>query len=148
MEIHIYDEFNKIDENKKQTIAEFIYTHMGKYGDPVSAIKKAINYALKERTSPGGYVFCMEENDDIKSAVVINKTGMDEYIPENILVYIATHEKYRNQGLGQKIMEFVIEHCEGDIALHCDKENPALHLYKKLGFKNPYLEMRLIKSKK
>ncbi|MCO4821679.1 MAG: GNAT family N-acetyltransferase [Flavobacteriaceae bacterium] len=147
MKITIYDDSNKLSIEKKEAVADFIFIHMGKYGDPIAAIRKAIDYAVKDRVSPGGHVFCMEEQGGIIGAVVINKTGMDEYIPENILVYIATHEQYRGQGLGQELMEYVIKNSEGDIALHCDKENPALKLYERLGFANPYLEMRLKKNK-
>ena len=50
------------------------------------------------------------------------------------------------KGIGKKLMEHVIEVTEGNIALHCEPDNPAFHLYEKLGFKNKYLEMRLEKS--
>ena len=67
----------------------------------------------------------------------------DEYIPENILVYIAVHQSHRGKGLGKKLMEYTLENCKGDIALHVEADNPAKHLYEKFGFKIPYLEMRL-----
>ncbi len=38
-------------------------------------------------------------------AVVVNGTGMEGYIPENILVYIATHKVSRGKGIGKKLME-------------------------------------------
>jgi ribosomal protein S18 acetylase RimI-like enzyme len=72
---------------------------------------------------------------------------MSGYIPENILVYIATHRDKRGQGLGKKLMSKAIEISQGDIALHVEADNPARFLYEKLGFTNPYLEMRLKKSK-
>jgi ribosomal protein S18 acetylase RimI-like enzyme len=78
-------------------------------------------------------------------AVVMNKTGMESYIPENILVYIATHQAYRGKGLGKQLMQKAIELSEGGIALHVDPDNPARKLYERLGFENKYLEMRLIK---
>jgi ribosomal protein S18 acetylase RimI-like enzyme len=40
-------------------------------------------------------------------------------------------------------MNKAIELTEGDIALHVEKDNPARFLYEKVGFTNPYLEMRL-----
>jgi ribosomal protein S18 acetylase RimI-like enzyme len=43
-------------------------------------------------------------------------------------------------------MNTIIKNTDGDIALHVEPENPALHLYKKLGFTNKYLEMRLTKK--
>lgn len=72
---------------------------------------------------------------------------MDSYIPENILVYIATHRDYRGKGLGKELMKIAINTTEGDIALHVDPDNPAIRLYEKLGFVNKYLEMRLKKEK-
>jgi ribosomal protein S18 acetylase RimI-like enzyme len=70
---------------------------------------------------------------------------MGGYIPENILVYIAIHNNYRGKGFGKTLMQKAINHCEGDIALHVEANNPAKFLYEKLGFTNPYLEMRLKK---
>lgn len=70
---------------------------------------------------------------------------MGGYIPENILVYITTNNKYRGKGIGKMLMQKAIKHAKGDIALHVEPNNPAKHLYEKLGFTNPYLEMRLKK---
>ena len=75
-------------------------------------------------------------------AVIINFTGMKGYIPENILVYIASHQDYRGMGIGKKLMEMALENTEGNIALHVEPDNPAKKLYEKMGFTNKYLEMR------
>ena len=84
-----------------------------------------------------------KEDGKIIGAVVMNKTGMEGYIPENILVYIAVHEEARGKGVGKKLMKAATERAEGAVALHVEPENPAVHLYKKMGFTNKYLEMRL-----
>jgi len=39
----------------------------------------------------------------------------------------------------------VAESVRGDIALHVEPDNPARHLYEKLGYSNKYLEMRYTK---
>ena len=143
MTLHTYDAFNRITPLEIERVTNFLYTHLENYGDAKTAIRKAIEYAAKERTGLGGAIFTIEDNKEIVGAVVINKTGMDEYIPENILVYIATHKEYRGKGIGKKIMKYAIENCQGDIALHVEKDNPAKFLYEKLGFTTPYLEMRL-----
>src|SRR5690606_38605412 len=100
----------------KQQIVDFLYTHLEQYGDTKSAISKAIDYSLGIHNSPGGFTMILRDNEILKGVVVINRTGMGEYIPENILVYIATHKDYRGEGLGKKLMEKVIAQTEGAIA--------------------------------
>lgn len=147
MEITIYNATNKPTELEKNKIVNFLYKHLGKYGDPKDDIYNCLSFALKERVSFGGFVVLAKtEEDEIVGAVIINKTGMSGYIPENILVYIATHEEYRGQGIGKKLMEKTISMASGDIALHVEDDNPAKYLYEKFSFTNPYLEMRLKRS--
>jgi len=67
---------------------------------------------------------------------------MSGYIPDSILVYIATHRDYRGKGLGKKMMEKTLEITDGDVKLHVEPENPAKFLYEKFGFTSKYLEMR------
>lgn len=143
----IFDEQNKPNEQEKQQLIDFLHDQLEQYGDPKNQIERAIDYSLKEFTSFGGFVMLLKQEEELRAAVVINRTGMDGYIPENILVYIAVDRNKRGEGLGRKLMTQAIAHAEGDIALHVEANNPAKRLYEKLGFTNPYLEMRLKKSK-
>jgi GNAT superfamily N-acetyltransferase len=130
----------------EEQVANFLYTHLDKYGDEKKDILKAIYYALGEDGKPGGFIVLALHENKIIGAVIINNTEMSGYIPEHILVYIAVNKEYRGEGIGKKLMRKTIDACEGDIALHVEKDNPARHLYEKLGFTNPYLEMRLKQS--
>jgi len=141
----IYDLDNKPSQLEKSELVNFLFEHLDQYGDPKSHIEKAIDYAIQQNNSPGGFTLQLSEDGVIKGVVVVNRTGMGGYIPENILVYIAIHENFRGTGLGKKLMQSVIDQAEGDIALHVEANNPAKFLYEKLGFTNPYLEMRLKK---
>jgi ribosomal-protein-alanine N-acetyltransferase len=125
-------------------IASFLHTHLDQFGDEMDAILKCLSYA--QDPAKGGDIFLAIADHHIIGAVVLNKTGMSDYIPENILVYIAVDNTYRGRGVGKKLMQMAIDHSEGSIALHCEPDNPALKLYQNLGFKNKYLEMRLDKS--
>jgi ribosomal protein S18 acetylase RimI-like enzyme len=145
IETTFFDEGNKPTQNEKIEIIDFLYTHLENFGDSKADIEKAINYAVIDSPSPGGFLLKYLENNQIVSAVVINRTGMSGYIPENILVYIATHCDFRGKGIGKKVMKLAIEWVDGNIALHVEADNPAKHLYEKLGFTNKYLEMRLSK---
>jgi len=73
---------------------------------------------------------------------VVNRTGMKDYIPENVLVYIATHKDHRGKGIGKKMMQKAVETAEGSLALHVEPDNPARFLYEKIGFTTKYIEMR------
>ena len=142
---NVYQKENKPTTTIENQICDFLYTHLEQYGDVKSDIQKAIDYALYRNDSKGGVLITAESETEMTGDVVINITGKQSYIPENILVYIATHNAYRGQGIGKKMMELAIEKTNGNIALHVEPDNPAKKLYEKLGFTNKYLEMRLNK---
>ena len=132
--------FNEI---KLREINDFLFESLGEYGDPKEQIRLAMDYALSKQKGRGGVIILAEENNKIIGAVVVNETGMEAYIPANILVYIAVDESQRGKGIGKKLMEEAIAQTAGGIALHVEPDNPAIKLYENLGFTNKYLEMRL-----
>ncbi|MFO7923271.1 MAG: GNAT family N-acetyltransferase [Bacteroidales bacterium] len=144
----IFNSSNPITDKERSEIIDFLHTHLDQFRDTKEAIGKAVSYALSESPGPGGFVLRGKLEDDIAGVVVINKTGMEGYIPENILVYIAVDKKFRGKGFGKELMNKAIELAEGDVKLHVEHDNPARFLYQKLGFTNKYMEMRLIKNKK
>lgn len=141
-EFNVFMNKKKPSKEEKNNIVKFLFNHLEGFGDPMEYILYAVNYALKEYSSFGGFILTTKINNELVGVVVINKTGMKDYIPENILVYIATHKDFRRKGIGKDLVKKTIELCEGDIALHVEPDNPAKFLYEKLGFKSKYLEMR------
>ena len=146
IETKVFDALKRPSEIEKKQIVDFLHENLQEYGDPKADILKCINYAVKETMSFGGFVMLSLEGKTITGAVIVNQTGMGGYIPENFLVYIATHKEYRGKGIGKKLMEETLNFAKGDIALHVEANNPAKKLYEKYGFTNPYLEMRLKRS--
>ncbi len=122
-------------------IASFLETHLDQYGDKIEDILKCIAYVFNP--NKGGFITLGVENEQIIGAVIVNETGMEGFIPENILVYIAVHENQRGKGMGSLLIKKVMENAIGSIALHVEPNNPAKKLYERLGFTNKYLEMRL-----
>ena len=141
-EFSVFMNKKKPSKEEKNNIVKFLFNHLEGFGDPMEYILNAVNYALKEYSSFGGFILTNKINNELVGVVVINKTGMKDYIPENILVYIATHKDFRGKGIGKDLIRKTIELCEGDIALHVEPDNPAKFLYEKYGFKSKYLEMR------
>ena len=146
IQIKVFNTKNKPTPKEKENIIDFLYDNLQEYGDPKPDIEKAINYALKETTSFGGFILVSRFEEKISGVVVVNQTGMKDYIPENILVYIATDKKLRGKGIGKKLIQTAIEHADGSIALHVEPENPARFLYEKVGFSSKYIEMRYKKE--
>ncbi len=147
IKINTYSDKNIPADNVKNEIIDFLFESLEQYGDPKADIEKCLKYAFGENNKPGGTVLTAVDSttEKIAGAVIVNKTGMDGFIPENILVYIATDKNLRGQGVGKKLMQTAIQESSGDMALHCEPDNPAKFLYEKLGFTSKYLEMRLKK---
>lgn len=141
----VFNTTNKPNLKEKESLIDFLFDNLQEYGDPKSDIEKAVNYALKETPSFGGFIVVSFLENEISGVVVVNQTGMKDYIPENILVYIATHKDHRGKGIGKELMYKTIDIAEGNIALHVEPENPARFLYEKVGFSSKYIEMRLKK---
>lgn len=142
MKYRYYSSIDILTTIEKKRIVDFLYEHLEEYGDKKNHILNAIEYAMSSYPLAGGFILTAEENNKIYGAVVMNKTGMKGYIPENVLVYIATHKERRGEGLGKELMKRSLKYAKGDIALHVEPENPAKFLYEKFNFQNKYLEMR------
>lgn len=142
----IYNSNLKPKASEKAEIVDFLFENLDEYGDPKEAIAKCLDFAVMETTpSLGGFALVGKDIDGTQGVVIVNKTGMSGYIPENILVYIAVHKNARGKGIGKKLMQKALDLAEGDVALHVEPENPAKFLYEKMGFANKYLEMRHVK---
>ncbi len=142
MEYNIYTPEQLLTDDEKKETADFLYEHLDQFGDQYKYIMKCINFALDDKDKFGGFIITAKDSGNIVGAVVVNKTGMGGYIPDNILVYIAVHKDYRGKGLGKILMQKTFDQADGDIKLHVEPENPARYLYEKLGFTSKYLEMR------
>ena len=143
MTIKTFDAFSRLSIIDINRITKFLHEHSGTFKDTRSAIQKAVMYAAKELPGLGGYVFVIENENEILGAVVVNRTGMNEYLSENILVYVAVKKDFRRKGIAKKLIKHTIKYCKGDIAIHINKDNPVVELFEKQGFKSRNIEMRL-----
>jgi len=123
-------------------VVDFLFEHLDRFRDTKTSISRAIDYCFSSDAGKGGYLLLAMEEGNIVGAVVMNNTGMQGYIPENILVYIAVHSGKRGKGLGAQLIKEVFANTEGSIALHVEYDNPAKRLYERLGFSTKYAEMR------
>ncbi len=131
----------------KEDIIEFLYKYLGEFGDNKKSIGLCLDYALSDEINKGGFVIVAYKENKLVGVLIMNKTAMKEYIPPNILVYVAVHENMRGKGLGSKIIKKAFDEADGDVKLHVEYNNPAKRLYERLGMTNKYADMRYTKKK-
>lgn len=121
---------------------DFLFKHLDKFGDPKEDINKCLDYAFSNEKSEGGFALTAFLEGKLVGALIMNKTGMSGYIPDNILVYVAVDASYRGKGIGRQIVEESFKHAKGAVKLHVEYDNPAKRLYERIGFTSKYAEMR------
>jgi len=141
----INSEEELIDISREQII-DFLYEHLDRFRDTKEAIGKCLDYAFSTQEGKGGFVLTGYYEDRLAGIVVMNETGMEGYIPENILVYIAVDDSLRGKGIGKQLIEEAINRSKGDVKLHVEYDNPAKRLYERIGFTTKYAEMRYVKK--
>ena len=127
---------------EKRRLAEFLHESLKPFDDPVDEIIDGLDYALSEDPGKGGFVLLAEEDGQPVGSVVMLRTGMKGYIPENVLLYVAVRPDMRGRGVGGRIIRRSLEAAKGDVKLHVEYENPAKRLYERIGFTSKYAEMR------
>jgi GNAT superfamily N-acetyltransferase len=140
--INSENEFNEISRNE---LIDFLYTHLDRFRDDKVSIGKCLDYAFSDLEGKGGFVLTGYWEDALVGVVVMNRTGMEGFIPENILVYIAVDESLRGKGIGRQLVEEAIKRAKGNVKLHVEYDNPAKRLYERIGFTTKYAEMRFTK---
>ena len=134
-------------EVSREEIIDFLHNHLDRFRDDKVSIGKCLDYAFSKNSGKGGFVLTGHYDGKLVGIVVMNKTGMQGFIPENILVYIAVDASVRGKGIGRRLMEEAINRAEGDVKLHVEYDNPAKRLYERIGFTTKYAEMRYVKNK-
>ncbi len=140
-ETKIYSAFTGISPWERSAVLRFLSENT-EQADP-HEIQEAVEYALKNRPSFGGFLLTILEDQQIVAAVVANRTGMEGYNPKHLFVYVALVEEYLDdEELVGELLHQALRQANGEVALHVKPGHPALKLYEKLGFTAQYLGLR------
>ena len=126
-------------------LAEFLHRSLKPYEDTLPYIKQGIVDALKPQSGEPGFILVAEVDQKPVGAVVMLRTGMKGYVPENLLLWVAVDPSVRGKGVGSRIIKRAFDEADGDVKLHVEYDNPAKRLYERLGMTNKYAEMRYTK---
>lgn len=145
--IQVYNAFSGLPPGERQTLIRFFCEH-GNDATP-GAVTEAIDYALKTKPSFGGFVLASYEGNQLLAALVVNKTGMSGFSPEYLLVFAGLHsERPDEEKTLEELILRAIDFTNGDIALHLKPNSPILKVFKRMGFKTPYVELRFAAAPK
>ncbi len=128
----------------REALAAFIHEFMKPYEDTLPDTRRGVDDALGSRPEAGGFVVLARVDRRLAGALVMLRTGMKGYVPENLLLFVAVDDRLRGHGIGGALIRAAVERCEGSVKLHVEYDNPAQRLYQRLGFSNKYAEMRLV----
>ena len=118
---------------------------MKPYEDKIEDIERALDYAFSKESGMGGRIILGAWNQKLVGAVVMLRTGMKGYVPENILLFVGVSPAMRGKGIGGILIRRAIDAMDGDVKLHVEYDNPAKRLYERIGFTTKYAEMRFQK---
>lgn len=138
-----HEEADLPESARRPELIRFFHECMKPYEDRPEDVARALDYAFSERPGEGGFLVLGRRGKEIVSGLVMLRTGMGGYVPENLLLFVATRPELRGQGIGRRICERALAECRGAVKLHVEHENPAKRLYERLGFRSRYAEMRL-----
>ena len=141
LRVQLYDAFSGINFGEKSEVVKFLLKNSEECDD--STIRDAIDYALKNKPSFGGFIFTAWNASRPIAAVLVNKTGMSGFTPSYQMVYACLDDtsKEANKAL-RDLVQRSIKSAKGDIGLHLKPDNPALPIFRSMGFQEQYLELR------
>jgi len=130
---------------ERPALVRFLHEDMKPYEDRVEDIERALDYVFSKEPGMGGRIILGAWEGALVGAVVMLRTGMKGYIPENVLLFVGVSPSMRGKGIGGILIRRAIDAVEGDVKLHVEYENPAKRLYERIGFTTKYAEMRFQK---
>ena len=144
-QIVLYDAFTKIPSTEKRRLVEFLLRNQEEdQALPASAVEEALDLAVKERPSFGGFVLQAKMGKSTHGALVVHRTGMESPSSRYRLVCLALSKTTLRNGIAAKLIAKALSLTDGDLSLVLDPGHPALRTFEKMGFATrPVLQLRL-----
>ncbi len=120
---------------KKATLINFICNYQEDTSLDKSTITHLVDSALKEVSSFGGFVVTEEEKEEILGVMIVNNTGMEGYMPNNLIVLGAFLPSSGKEGSKKRILQKIMHLTRGEAALLVNASNQIENSMRNLGVK-------------
>ena len=124
---------------KKAALINFICDYQEDTSLEKSIITHLVDYALKEISSFGGFVVTEEKQEEILGIMVVNNTGIEGYMPNNLIVLGTFLPNIGKEGSKKRILQKNMHITRGEAALLIKKSYQPknfLHSYRCKNNKN------------
>jgi GNAT superfamily N-acetyltransferase len=145
MDIYAVTKYDNPSFPLKENIARFISMNSSNGHSDFDFAWKAVDYALSLNGNQGGFILMARDEGELKGVLVINRTGHEFYLPENLLVYLVTTPESDKKDIAAKLLQKATQLAKGNIAVHLDKNNPDTTLFELLGFREKCVEYQLVR---
>lgn len=139
----LYTPFTGMTILEKSKLIKFLEANTENGHFSQSEISEAIECAIKERPSLGGFVLILKEENELLGALVVNATGMENRNAKHRLSLFAVARSHRHNGIAKHLIKNALQKTEGNLAIQLEPGNGKVAFFERLGFKEKYVEMRL-----
>lgn len=140
-----YNATNRPTELEKHGVIKFVNDFIVDNPSNKENIRKSLEYATKERMSFGGFVIVQKWFGEIVGVSIVNHTGMEGYMPENILTYIAVSDHHKKNGIAKEMIQQVLNYAKGEVAVYLRDRNDLIPAFEHLGFKKTIEGMIIVR---
>ncbi|MCB0522011.1 MAG: GNAT family N-acetyltransferase [Lewinellaceae bacterium] len=138
----LYNPFTRLTLLEKLRLVQFLAENAENGQFSAHEVTEAVECAVKERPSFGGFILTLEEEHEMLGAIVVSCTGMETMNPRHRLMLLAIAKEHRHNGVAKKLVDKAIAQAGGDLSIQLEPGNGEVAFFEKLGFKARYVDMR------
>ncbi len=138
----LYNPFTRLTFLEKLRLVAFLSENTENGQFSAHEVMEAVECAVKERPSFGGFILTLEEEKQMLGAAVVSCTGMESMNPRHRLMLLGVAKSHRHNGVAKKLIDKAIAQAGGDLSIQLLPGNGEVAFFEKLGFKAKYVDMR------
>ena len=141
LEFELLNSANTVGYIQRNQLIDFVVLHLQNQEVIAENIGKAIDHAVGGLVNNGGLVVIARHEEELVGVLVLCKTGMEGFMPENIIFYLAIHLNQRNKLIGSELIEYAKRFSSGRIAVRVTGGLGVEGYFEKLGCEEKVIEL-------